>query len=81
MPKAALAPEPLQAHGSPNHRHQAINAMVLLYDALQSDREKGAIMELYVTFAWRVWVMNVETFIAKFNAAQNHHGASAAPNR
>jgi len=75
MPKAALSPEPLRAQ--PNHRYQTINAMVLLYDSLPSDREKGAIMELFVTFAWRLWVMNPETFIKKFNSAQNHHGPTA----
>jgi hypothetical protein len=46
--------------------------MVLLYDALPSDREKGCAMELFVQFAFRAWGWNVEKFINTFTSAQNH---------
>jgi hypothetical protein len=68
MPKAATLQE---SPALPTTRQQALNAMVLLYDALPTDREKGCAMELFVQFAFRAWGWNVEKFIKQFNAAQN----------
>ena len=67
MPKAAALDTP----ALPTIRQQALNAMVLFYDCLPSDREKGCAMELFVQFAFRAWGWNVEKFIKQFNAAQN----------
>ena len=78
MPKAATLDPPASVHATHcTSRQQAFNAMVLLYDALPSDREKGCAMELFVQFAFRAWGWNVEKFINTFTSAQNHHGQTS----
>ena len=66
MPKLANAPPVVS-----DPRHQTLNAIVLLYDTLQSEREKGCAMELFLAFVYRAWGWTVEKFKAEFDEARH----------
>jgi len=62
----------VRSPATPTKRQQTVNAMVLMYESLTTERECGCAMEAFLQFAFRAWTWNPEKFHKEFSAALNH---------
>jgi len=75
MARQPQQPAAFQLPVEPPCRLQALNALILLLDTLQSERERGLAIEAFLAFCWRAWAWNPETFHRYFLAAKDHGAA------